>query len=679
MKRRNLKLFITFLIIFAIFAQWNDAWDYSVFISPSRTIVEDSTLNIDSYINTTPIYYESGGKYYSLTNIGYSFLLTPVYRTSTLSTNFIPDEFLPDDKRLAYDKPDDDIYSMEFRQSPKLSFSRFFVLIFTVSFMGSLTIIVFKKIVEYFTNNKKYVYLLTLGLGLGTTFLVYSTTFYSYIPSLFLILLSFFMVLKAKKNGKKLNVIISGLISGFAIGVFEGSAIVVLCLLVYIFFYDRKLSLYFLLSVFVGYVPYIIYHVFVLENAQSLPFLNNFLHFMGVEKPSGVHIQPATHPGIGVYYYGIFSGYIPQVIMRSMFYPYMGLFFFNPFLILFFPGVYLMYKQGRKHEALFIVGVFLIHILSLIFYSAWWGTFSFGPRRLILIIPFIALPILYCFKKINTKIIVFLIILSIGINFMGFQEWTDENDPHYVRDRYQDLKPIGNPLYDRNIPLTVESGPRSMLIENLIINNHIDIWNAPQTCKYYRYMEKDEIPLLNTNRGILTLKLPFLSIFLLLIILYVVWYKDINNHVFDCNMNINYLIIILLIIVFVSIFIGFTDSLATDGWDNRDYGPPNNSEISTSRYMRQNGTFILHRNDNRGQISFDIKNVHGNDTLNLWLNNETLGRYNVTSEYESITVDAEFDDGLNELVLESEMGCRREPEKCNLHCYSFKVDDFRIR
>ncbi|MFB6088810.1 MAG: hypothetical protein ABEK36_03470, partial [Candidatus Aenigmatarchaeota archaeon] len=130
MKENELKIFLTFLVLFSLFAQWNDAWDYSFYFLPARSLSERSSLNVDPYVNVTYEHAKFGSHYYSHKYIGHSILAASLYEGSKIPYSFFPSELLPKRKMLEYKK--NDLPRMYYEKAPLLSFSRAFITIFLV-------------------------------------------------------------------------------------------------------------------------------------------------------------------------------------------------------------------------------------------------------------------------------------------------------------------------------------------------------------------------------------------------------------------------------------------------------------------------------------------------------------------------------------------------------------------
>jgi len=165
-----------------------------------------------------------------------------------------------------------------------------------------------------------------------------------------------------------------------------------------------------------------------------------------------------------------------SIIIRLLFYPYRGFFFYNPILIFSFIGLFFMYKR-HKLLSLSIILLFVFLILYNSRLWLWWGGTSFGPRHLLPIIPFLMIPLLFSLKKIKLHWLIPFIIISVLINVVGLgfleQEFVivDEDVRYHPElwKKFDSWHPIGNPLFNHYIPVFIEDGPSSMLLEKSFV------------------------------------------------------------------------------------------------------------------------------------------------------------------------------------------------------------------
>jgi len=170
----------------------------------------------------------------------------------------------------------------------------------------------------------------------------------------------------------------------------------------------------------------------------------------------------------------------PYVMIRLLFYPYRGLFFYSPILLLSIPGLFFMLKKYKAETILIILA--LVLFLSIISMRRnWWGGYCFGNRYLLPVVPFLSLPLILIFTKIDKKIFFVLFFISIIINFLGLQpaeewayDWRNMDMRSDWLEKQNSFKILANPLFEHYLPLTLKNGPRSGIFEHLV-NGYISI------------------------------------------------------------------------------------------------------------------------------------------------------------------------------------------------------------
>jgi hypothetical protein len=138
---------------------------------------------------------------------------------------------------------------------------------------------------------------------------------------------------------------------------------------------------------------------------------------------------------------GIMGITLPSIsaLWEILFSPYRGVFFFSPFLLLTFPGLWLAYRAGWRSEAWLFALIFLCFITLNSSYEFWDGGHSLGPRHILPSIPFVAAPVLFAAVR-WPRIALLMVLLSIAMIVVATA--TDSLPaPIYA-----------NPLLDRNLP-----------------------------------------------------------------------------------------------------------------------------------------------------------------------------------------------------------------------------------
>lgn len=124
--------------------------------------------------------------------------------------------------------------------------------------------------------------------------------------------------------------------------------------------------------------------------------------------------------------------------------PYRGLFFYSPFLLFSFSGIFKMIwdREWRKEGWLFF-GILVIYFLFLSAFSDWEGGWSMGPRHLTPLMPFLVTAVVFQMGKIDNSgrsrlvwVLAPLILLSTFFMFLGTSVF-----PYFPKE-------FKNPLYE---------------------------------------------------------------------------------------------------------------------------------------------------------------------------------------------------------------------------------------
>jgi len=605
LNKKELRIFLTFFIIYLAFAGIPTANEYSR-LDLTRAIVDEHTFKIDSYYNNTidRAYYK--GHYYSDKPLGPSFLAVPIYAIYKLVA------------RAIYGTANLDYHL----SSPLLILV---IMVFTEVLCGALSVVLVYKISKYFTNKEKRRMLVTIAYGLGTLVFAYSRFFLGYVIATFFAFFSFYLIFKMKKKKKDYS-FLAGLMAGFAMLTKYETAIIALgCLILIISLKKWKPTAKFLLGLLIFVSALFAYNYTVfgnffvfgpnqldiniwgrfekesaaleykqigdydnfyfykaasslnmtycsliikelrknecydnvkLENLSihldkldknlrkqyttvcdeiNLPDYFNYCNALTLSNLTYCEkIKDVSEEGLrencyrktlakipfsySILLYKFYSTYCEDIensslrrscerknlikaplsylgvasalilspqryvigfdfrnTIRLLVYPERGLLFYSPILILSLVGFFFMFKKYKLESIviLFYLGYFLFWFS---FYPFFWG--SFGPRYLTPLTPFLMLPLLFSIKKINIKIVSFLIILSILINAVCLQiDWAEpavvfKEDGQAIprEDIYSKMHSWGviwNPLFEHYLPEFLKYGPRSLLLEQI--------------------------------------------------------------------------------------------------------------------------------------------------------------------------------------------------------------------
>lgn len=492
--KKEVKIFFIFWIIFSVFAA-GDRWNDNTTIDLTMAIVNEHRLEIDSYANNTRDRSYYGGHYYSDKAPGPAFMLIPLYSLYKLFFEDIP----------SYDSLEEDNPSWKYHLFLFLAIS----LISAVC--GALTIILVYKISRYFTSNDLHRNLIVIVLGLCTLLPHAGRQFNSHAISAFFIFLCFYLVFKMKKEESD-YAFIAGLAGGVAILSEYRAAIILSGIFILVFTLRRNLILKFTGGVLVFVSIIFLYNHAVydspFENAVRYYDLEGFWDGVNDKLSCLSYTIRYTSevPTLKKLVNLVKSDFISaeyakehgNKLLRLLFDPFKGLFFYSPIMLLSFVGLFSMYRK-YKLEALIIFFCFLIYVYHISSLKMWWMGISFGPRHLTPLIPFLMIPLLYSFKRIKLSIILFFIVLSALISLIGMQSVYLSHDTDIYEDyckKMSSYAPLANPLFDNYFPSLI---------------NHINY--QPRKLQDFLILEK----LLGFRI------IPFANITLLFVVLLLLW------------------------------------------------------------------------------------------------------------------------------------------------------------
>lgn len=635
--KTELKIFLTFLLVSVCFIHWV-GWNEESRIALTKSIVKEGRIEIDNYSNFTGDKMLYNGRYYSDKAPGTSFFATPIYIFVKFLSRYFPDH---SDKVLIPQMHYDSIIYTPFHLSVEDSFLQILSVIFLSSLPGALLIVLIYKTSRFFVKGLNGLFV-ALSFGFCTILLPYSTVLMGNILATFLAFLGIYIILgiSIEKINPK-HIFLSGILLGASI-VIDYLMVIVFVGTVFLLFFSvspKKLVFKFFTGVLIGSLPLLVYNFLIFSN----PFKFTFFYI----------VLPT--------YLQVWEEWSPTLIILKMlilFNPYRGLFFYTPFLLFSLPGLFYLYKDNT-HLAIFLLFLFLSFTLLMAFYSYWHAGSSFGPRYLVPIIPFLSIPFFIflkkALKKIHLKIILFLflcisffhIIIGLssyweGLKYIPFKdgfivkvEWSTKSFEVKPNDVY-----FLNPLYEHYLPAFIQDGLRSRIIEGMFYDfSHIDI-------RDFKHLPVREIKLFTLQPfGILVLKLPFLVVPILLLILILIWKKELSEIIFR-KVSIVWFLLFLLCLLFLS-RLEFKRLVY-----GKDWYPLESKE--GIRWMSKEGTIYIF-SPKRGEVFLNISLMsYKKKTLELFLNNKFVSSFTQPSQIlEKITLES----GENVLSFRSVEGC----------------------
>jgi len=220
-----------------------------------------------------------------------------------------------------------------------------------------------------------------------------------------------------------------------------------------------------------------------------------------------------------------------------------------------------------------------------------------------------------------------------------------------------------NPLYNHYLPAFLDNGPRSRLLEQVLVLSIPDV-------RDFQEIPRKELKLLTLpNFGILTLKVPFLVIPIILSIFTIIWYKEIKKH-----KKLLYFLIGITFVLFLS-RLSLSKVVYSDGFY------PQSIKEKNMWFGNESKIYIFSPKDK--QVIIDIKLVNyfmeREKSLNVSLNNKTIYTQSITAN--NLIIPAFLKNGENTLTLKTNtctIPLLVENSSKDYRCLSFGIKDVEV-
>ncbi len=313
-----------------------------------------------------------------------------------------------------------------------VSVSRYFTRVLVLSLPAALFLVLFWRVAFALTGDLVASLWATAAYGLGTQALPYATVYTGHLLSGMLCFSAFaigFALRRGLVGRRRLAMTVAGLALGLAVLTEYQTAIIGVPVLVYLLVSVRGKGEVVALVV-AGLVPMVFlgyYNWVCFGGPFELGYKHVYHRLFRQYMAEGVH--SLTYPHLTVLY-GI-------TISK-----YRGLFFVSPVLALGVLSWWVLWREKRwRAEALVIAAAVVVYFafVSSIHIDQWDGGSAFGPRFLIPMVPFLALPVVLAYRR-HKPLFFVLVTISIAAQFMATAA---EPQPH---------ESIMDPLFEVIVP-----------------------------------------------------------------------------------------------------------------------------------------------------------------------------------------------------------------------------------
>ncbi len=468
-KKLEFLISLSFWLVYVIFT--TSLVEEQTIYALTQGVVEKNTFVINSFIWNAVDKSYYNGNYYSDKAPGLSFMAVPLYaiiQSDQILPWFDKNSF----EKIKTEQPDYYKYLKKF-------ILHSFVVALIVAPLSALTLILIFRIAKKITNSQSAAVLTAISIGAGTSFFYYASTGLVHNVGVFFSFFAFYLIYTRFEEIKRkisLQLFTGGLI-GFSIFVDYLQLIVAFFLIGYIILKFKNSWSFFLIGIFVGVLPLLIYNFDTFDNPLALSYSYHCYSYVCEEKNSidynppvqiiGQIIEKSAH----IFDRRYTSPDLFNIMTRMLIFPYKGLFIYSPILIFALFGFFYFYKID-PNLTFIILGIFVTFLIVIGGIDHWHGDY-FGLRYLIPTLPFLALPLSVILNKQNTQLIVITLLLSTAVMFSShqFTPWPIYNSIYKTEQYYQELRewkePLGVPLIEHYFPLMITKGPKLFYLQTV--------------------------------------------------------------------------------------------------------------------------------------------------------------------------------------------------------------------
>lgn len=494
----EIRLFIGFLLIFSLFATWgmDNSWSrYDL----TASMVEEKSFDISNYSDNTidklasrDIYQanlrnisENNSPYISnrSSKEGYRALSlafsksnssSPVYTDKAPMSSFlgIP-AYIIADKLGAQNHDSADNLSKGALTNDYIEIStetslKQFLMVLTVSIIPStlLIVLIYRHLRRHVSPTLSL--FSTVIAGCGTLLLVYSPTLLGATTAAFFGFLSYYLK-ESDREGQKIS-LLAGISGAFAYSTEYYAAIIPISIAL-LLLYEKNINdlKNYTLGLIIGSLPLMFYHWSITGNPITpLIATSDYIAPGVIEVGCNYYdLCYSANPNQKIILGSVLSvERIANIAFRLLFYPARGLFFYSPVLLIALPGFYYLYNIDKEKGALF----FLIFVAFLMFNASrlnWLAGISFGPRYLVVALPFLILPLALGLRKILEMndymkfFVLALVLISVFNGLLGFVPWEQNIDNSQYSENFKTMEVLDTNFYENSLDNLRETGPRS--------------------------------------------------------------------------------------------------------------------------------------------------------------------------------------------------------------------------
>ncbi len=396
MKNKKYFPFLVFIINLLVYSFFNYGGirfpDSEIMYRATESLVVRGELSIPEGIHWNRFGLGKGldGKDYSLFGPTASIVAAPLLKIAYIVKNnfnyLINKKVIP----ISFHKNNAGTYFFKGQTPPNLDghFERFVISFFNI-LISSIGAVLFYLLLFRITKSNILSLFISLIYSFGSLIFIYTMDFYSEPLCTLFIIASFLFIIKNEENvldkEKSKNYFFSGLLLGLAITTHITAVLSVPFFFMFILGQESKDKL-----VIQGFIKFSLNFILGLSIFSLLLLYYNYLRFGNIFE-TGRTVDPLFRYA---WYVNPLRGLYGMTISGGK-----GIFIYSPIIIL---GI-LFWKHFHKkypHLSIAIIGMIIIRLFFIASRSDWHAGFCLGPRYLVIIIPFLFIPIAIGLKEI---------------------------------------------------------------------------------------------------------------------------------------------------------------------------------------------------------------------------------------------------------------------------------------